>query len=206
MKIIFYNIIVLFFLINTINAQNWNTKIGVNTISILAGSYELTTETTNKSIYSIVANFGYAQGKGIRTMCKVGDYIDDRKNSGYFFKIGGKLYLFNLFNHKKDDFFLGILIIGSEYKSSGFDKISENLIESNGFIWGLAYITGYKTKLSKRLELDIGGQFSFPQKRKDLFGHSCFNYQPGMGSYRSYTLLYQFIFNIKYRIGKENQV
>ncbi len=120
MKIIFYNIIVLFFLINTIkntNAQNWNTKIGVNAISILAGSYELTTETTNKSFYSIVANFGYAQGKGIRTMCIVGDYITDRKNSGNFFKIGGKLYLFNLFNHKKDDFFLGILIIGSEYKS-----------------------------------------------------------------------------------------
>ncbi len=205
MKIIFYNIIVLFFLINTINAQNWNTKIGVNTISILAGSYELTTETTNKSIYSIIANVGYVQDKGLRVISLKDDNIENKKNSGKFFKIGGKLYILNLFYKKKDDIFVGISIIGSEYKSSGIEK-DGNIIKSSGFIWGIAYITGYKLRLKKRLELDIGAQLSISQKRNDFIGTYSHNYQPGMGweGLNPNTTRLQIILNLKYRIGKEN--
>jgi len=183
---------------------------GVNVLQIFAGSYELTSETTNNRFYSVLLNFGYQQESGLRMVCKIDDGIDDKKKSGVFFKLGGKLYVLNILGSKphKSDCFFGMYIVGSQYASSGIDKDNNVTYRSSGFAWGMAGIAGYTMKISNRLEFDIGGQLSFAEQGIDIIGVKCQDYQPGMGwiGLNGSNPYFQFIANLKFRIGKENQV
>lgn len=228
MKTICKNLVIIFFIsVNVkVNAQNLQIKTGFNFMALVGRTYELTSEISKRNSYSITANLGYTNGTGL-AFYKLDDGFYERKTFGKFFKIGGRIYLINLFNidltsrltlckfiNERNDLFLGLLVIGSEYNESAKKRNyiiplhippETDEYKSSGFIWGIAVVAGYTINLYKRLDLDMGAQLSFPQRRDDYVGSSFRTYQPGMGSLFLPTEVgerFQFIFVLKYRLFK----
>ena len=154
-------------------------SLGINLAPMSAGSIELVTEYAFNKLVSISLKGGYAFEDGLRFILKVDDGIDNKKHSGYFTKLGIKLYPYK-------NFFLTTNIIYSNYKNSG-ERIDQagnkTFLSSRGGIWALGLTPGYRFDIDNDfISILVGLQIGIAQARNDLVGIQAHNYQPGLGS------------------------
>lgn len=187
--------------------------VGINTVPVIARTLELTSELRPQPAYGITFNTGYTFNTNHTGFvdADVLEAIDNRKTSGAFFKLGGRVYLASLKGRKPaSNIFAGILIIGSQYHQKAMTASLDDAppasfvptpLQAKGFIMSPAVNAGFSFTLSKKLLLEAGVQHTFRVKREDFIGRRQRNYQPGMGSGQSQPLQYlQGMLNLKYQL------
>lgn len=202
----------------------WETQIGVNLLPLTVRSFEISSEFSRNPHLAITAQAGYLHKTGFTVIWddKVGDGVGNRRTSGAFYKIGARYYfLKSTVKPRKVTPFIGAMLIGSHYaKTADSSYYSTPLtgeriytkISRKGFSWGPSMTIGLSFRLSNRLSLDGGMQYSYMINNDDWIGSKARNYEPGFGirtvgliptSYRQRKFLptnNQAIVTLKYKI------
>jgi hypothetical protein len=190
----------------------WEGKVGLNFAPLIARSVEVTSEFSKNPAYSLNLNAGYTFGTGHIGLFdyKVYDGVEERKTSGAFAKLGGRVYLTKLKdNARKVDFFVGTSLIFSEYKQTAMKtEVSADLdmdfkpVESKGFVVCPSFSLGFTARVAEKIYIDWGVQKGFLSRNNDFIGRPGRNYQPGVGSGQASPFLgyIQGIAVVKYRL------
>ncbi|PKK36685.1 hypothetical protein BWI96_09905 [Siphonobacter sp. SORGH_AS_0500] len=184
--------IVLFFSLANLSFAQWKTRLGANVLLLPLRTLEVTAEFQKHPAYSLTLHTGYVHRSGYAGLggMKVNDMIDERCTSGWFGKVGGRLYPLSLTgNELATNFFIGAQVIASGYNQSGVRRDDMNNssedIKASGLLAGGALTGGLTFKLSKRFRLETGVQYGFQPWRDDYLGNIDKNYQPGFGISRA---------------------
>lgn len=202
------------FFLFSIGAQaQWKRQIGLNLVPMAAKTIEVTTELSHHPAYGIQVHGGYTFATGMESIYqnKVYDGVRERKTSGVFGKVGGRVYWFSLGGESpRVNLFTGVAFIVSQYKQSAekADLTSQvgdwnyELVEARGVLVAPSFSVGLTHRLTNRFNLDWGFQHAYPQKRTDFIGLPGRNYQPGIGNRQEFGFLKytQGLLVLKYRL------
>ncbi|MDQ1087104.1 DUF3575 domain-containing protein [Siphonobacter sp. SORGH_AS_1065] len=180
--------IVLFFSLANLSFAQWKTRLGANVLLLPLRTLEVTAEFQKHPAYSLTLHSGYVHRSGYIGLSglKFDDMIDERATSGWFGKVGGRLYLLSVTGKEPaTNIFIGAQVIASGYNQSGVRRDDMNNssedIKASGLLVGGALTGGLTFKLSKRFRLETGVQYGFQPQRNNYVGSIVRNYQPGFG-------------------------
>lgn len=178
--------------------SQWQTRIGVNALLLPLRTLEVTAEFKRHPWYSLTLNTGYVAQSGYMGLgeIKVDDMIRERSTSGFFTKVGGRLYLLS-FSGKElaTNVFIGAQFLGPSYHqkailrrqtmdADGGITFSPVPVKASGILAGAVFTGGLTFNVSKRFQLDAGVQYGLPARRSDYIGSIDRNYQTGFGIIR----------------------
>jgi hypothetical protein len=192
-------ILKLILLLPVLGAAQWQSRIGLNVVPLVAKSLEVTSEFSHHPVYSLNFNAGYTFNTGYLPLfdIKFYDGVEKRRTSGAFAKAGGRVYPGSLNGReRRANFFVGAGLIVSEYKqkalkadlSSGSLDLDYRPVSSKGVILCPSFSMGFTAKVAKKMYLDWGIQKAFVNREDDLIGKKYRNYQPGAGSGQVHSL------------------
>ncbi|GAB4022684.1 DUF3575 domain-containing protein [Spirosoma koreense] len=214
MKLLVTSLLLVAIVQTAVKAQ-WQSRIGLNLVPLAIRTVELTSEFSRHPAYALTFQTGYVFQSAFDGLSrvKVYDGISDRRSSGWFGKLGGRIYLLSLARKEpRFNLFVGAQLIASQYKQTGvahvidpgFSPYEKPYIDLQvkGFLWGTALSAGTMVRLSERFALDAGLQYGFQPTRTDYLGDRAFNYQPGFGMSRkgAQVTSIQGLFTVKYRL------
>lgn len=201
-------------LASTICQAQWQASAGINFAPLIARSVELNSEFMKHPGYALNLNIGGTFNTGHVGLIdfKKYDGVTNRRTSGAFVKAGGKLYPSGLSGkQRRNNFYVGALVIVSQYKQSALKREFQNGefsdISIPSSVEGVtafpAISFGFVHNISRQLILDWGVQKSFVIRKDDYLGTKMRNYQPGGGSHQSDPFIgyLQGILSLKYRFA-----
>ncbi len=171
----------------------WTGKAGVNFVPLIATSTEVTSEFSNRSWYALTADVGYTFFTNHIGMFdyKVGDSHRKRRTSGFYSRLGGRLYTPGFGPSREVRFYVNPLLVISNYRQTAMKSSYEDpelppvKVSASGTVLIPALRIGFTRPVSKKLTIDFGVQKALNPNRDDMIGTRLRNYQPGAGSGQS---------------------
>lgn len=156
-------------------------KIGWNAMQLVGKSADFFIEKEIFPKTALYADLGYTFAPPLsRGFYAIGDYIELTELTGLYYKLGAK---YSIIRDKKMDLWAGLLVIGSNYKESGYygGSLEKEEVSAEGFVWGWAFFYGIDINPNKYLAFRFGLQNGF-YHRDDHLGVDSQTHQPGFGT------------------------
>ncbi len=176
-----------------VHAQ-WTAKAGINFVPLIAASTEAASEFSNRPWYALTCDVGYTFNTGHQGFFSddVYDFYERRRTSGFYSRLGARLYTSGFGPSRKVRFYVNPLVVISNYRQTAFRMPEEGTnqspvkVSASGTVLIPALRIGFTRPVSEKLTIDFGMQKALNPERDDIIGLiRSRNYQPGTGSGQS---------------------